>query len=289
MLFLNLLVNGLISGCAIGVVAITFSVIYSTTRVFHVAHAGIYTLAGYVTWYLSSEGLPFWLALACAVVVGAAVGAFIQSQLYSRLNQRNATPLVLLIASLGALVVIQNVMAAFFSPDVLQMPPSWRNDTIQLSAVTISVPQALVAVSGLVLFAALLLWSRRTTIGKRTRAVAANEFLAEITRLEPKRVHIIVMAIASGMIAFPSAFTALDQGLQPYTGTLILLTATVAVIAGGMDSLVGAFVTSIILSVLQTTSTVIISGQWSVAATFGLFVILMVVAPKGIFARRTTR
>ncbi len=289
MLFLNLLVNGLISGCAIGVVAITFSMIYSTTRVFHVAHAGIYTLTGYVTWYLSSEGLPFWLSLACAVVAGAAMGAFIQSQLYSRLGQRRATPLVLLIASLGTLVVIQNVMAALFSPDVLQMPPAWRNDTIQLSLVTISLPQALIAISGLVLFVALLLWSRRSTIGKRMRAVAANEFLAEITRLEPRRVHVIIMAIASGMIAFPSAFTGLDQGLQPYTGTLVLLTATVAVIAGGMDSLVGAFVTSIILSVLQTTSTVVISGQWSVAATFGLFVILMVVAPKGIFARRTTR
>ena len=48
MLALNLLINGLVTGCALGVVAVSFQLAYSTTRIFHVAHAGIYTLAGYL-------------------------------------------------------------------------------------------------------------------------------------------------------------------------------------------------------------------------------------------------
>ena len=58
MLFLHLFVDGLVSGCAIGIVAVTFTLIYTTTRVFHLAHAAIYTLAGYAAWYLTEhEGL----------------------------------------------------------------------------------------------------------------------------------------------------------------------------------------------------------------------------------------
>ena len=49
---LQLLVNGLVTGCALGVVAISFSLVYATTKIFHVAHAGIYTLGGYLAWSL---------------------------------------------------------------------------------------------------------------------------------------------------------------------------------------------------------------------------------------------
>ena len=286
MLFLRLLADGVVSGCAVGVVAVTFTLIYSTTRVFHVAHAGIYTLAGYVTWLATTNGVPFVAAVAAAVAVCAGVGALIQSQLYSRLTRRGAPPLVLLIASLGSLVVIQNTMAALFSPDILQIPATWRIRTVDFAGISLSLPQVLIAVTGVLLFVGLLAWSSRTSMGKRTRAVAANDFLAEITRLDPRRVHVVVVAIASAVLAVPGALTALDHGLQPYTGTLVLLTATIAMIAGGMGNLVGAFVTSIILTVLQTASTIAIPGQWSIAATFGLFVALMIVAPTGLFARR---
>jgi branched-subunit amino acid ABC-type transport system permease component len=177
-------------------------------------------------------------------------------------------------------------MAALFSPNILQIAADWRSRTVAPGGVTLSLPQVVIMVTSLLLFAGLLAWSRYTPMGKRTRAVAANDFLAEITRLNPRRVYVTVMAIASGMLAIPGSLTALDHGLQPYTGTLVLLTATIAMIAGGMGNLVGAFVTSIILSVLQTTSALIMPGQWSIAATFGLFVMLMIVAPTGLFARR---
>ena len=52
MLALQLLATGLVTGCALGVVAISFSLVYATTKIFHVAHAGIYTLGGYLAWSL---------------------------------------------------------------------------------------------------------------------------------------------------------------------------------------------------------------------------------------------
>ena len=83
MLALQLLATGLVTGCALGVVAISFSLVYATTKIFHVAHAGIYTLGGYLAWSLVSHGAPMVLAVVVSVVACAALGALIQTQLYA--------------------------------------------------------------------------------------------------------------------------------------------------------------------------------------------------------------
>jgi branched-chain amino acid transport system permease protein len=284
MLFISLLAEGLTTGCAIGVVAMSFSLIYSTTRVFHVAHAGIFTLAGYVAWMLAARGLPFAASLLAAVAICALAGFLIQNQLYERLLRRGASPLVLLIASLGALAILQSGMAAIFSPDILNIASSWGSETRSVAGLTLSLPQLCLLVSGPLLLGAVLLWSRFSMLGRRARAVAANSALAEVMRLNPGGVRALVMALASGVVAIPGCFIALDRGVQPYTGTLILLTATIAMIVGGIGNLAGAFAAAIILSVLQSLSTLVLPGDWSAAATFGLFIIVMIVTPAGPFA-----
>src|SRR5688572_4292845 len=111
MIVWQLLINAVVTGCALGVVAISFSLIYSTTKIFHVSHAGIFTLAGYVAWSLAQRGVPDILSLVAAMLVCAAAGAATQRFLYDPLTRRQASPLVILIASLGLLAVIVNVLA----------------------------------------------------------------------------------------------------------------------------------------------------------------------------------
>src|SRR5689334_8349517 len=122
MLALQLLATGLVTGCALGVVAISFALVYATTKIFHVAHAGIYTLAGYLAWSLVVHNAPLILAMIVSIVACTALGALIQSQLYARLERRRATHLVVLIASLGTLAVIQNIIAGVYTPNILQFP-----------------------------------------------------------------------------------------------------------------------------------------------------------------------
>ena len=76
--------------------------------------------------------------------------------------------------------------------------------------------------------------------------------------------------------------------MYPYTGTLVVLTATIAMISGGLGNLAGGFIAAVILSVVQTVSTIFMPGEWSIAATFGLFVVLMIFKPTGLFVRATT-
>jgi branched-chain amino acid transport system permease protein len=284
MLALQLLINGLVTGCALGVVAVSFSLIYATTKIFHVAHAGVYTMAGYIAWWLVSRGAPDIVAVLAAVAACALLGALIQGGLYAQLATRRATHLVVLIASLGVLAVIQNIIAAVFTPNILQFPLPWAERVVSLDTIRVTYTQLATVAVSLAAYAGTMWFAHRTILGKRIRAVASNPFLAEITRLRPNTVYVYVVAIASAIVALPGVLVPLDLGLQPYGGITPLLTATIAMIAGGVGSISGAFMLSVAIAVLQNLSLLLIPGEWSIAITFFIFVIFMLFRPTGLFA-----
>ena len=284
MVVLQLLINGLVTGVGLGMVAISFALVYATLRIFHVAHAGVWTLSGYVAYSSMQAGLPLAAGLAAGIVGAAAVGAMIQWLVYAPLARRGASGLVVLIASLGVLAVIQNVLAGIYSPDILQFPGSWAGRVVHVSGILLTRAQLTTVAAGLIAYAGLIFITRRTLLGKQIRAVAANPFLAEITRLEPRRVYVVVMAIASAVVALPGILVPLDLGLQPYAGVTPLLTATIAMIAGGIGSLTGAFALALAIAVLQNLSLLIMPGEWAIGSTFAVFVVFMLFRPQGLFA-----
>ena len=285
MLALQLLFNGLATGCALGVVAVTFSLVYSTTKLFHVAHAGVYTLGGYLAWSLSIRGAPFLVAFLVAIVICAGTGALIQALLYARLERRHATHLVILIASLGTLAVMQNIVAAVYSPNILQFSLPWASTVVAGGgSIRLTVIQVLIVAASVAAYAGLMWFAHHTILGKQMRAVASNPFLAEITRLRPRRVHVYVMAIASAVVTVPGVLVPVDLGLQPYNGVTPLLTATIAMIAGGVGSITGAFVLAIAIAELQNLSLLVIPGEWSIGITFFIFLVFMLFRPTGLFA-----
>ena len=286
MLLLQLLCNGLVTGCALGMVAVSFSLVYSTTRVFHVAHAGVLSLGGYVTLALTQAGVPLVLAAALAVVAAAVAGGLIQAGLYARLERQGASHLVVLIASLGLLAMMQNALSAIFTPSTLSLGFGWGNQTVRMGGVIVTRTQLLTVVAGVLVYLALLGFVGRTALGRRIRAVSSNPFLARITRLEPARTYVAVMMIASAVVAVPGILLGLDLGLQPYGGITLLLTATVAMIAGGVGSLTGAFVIAVAIAVLQNLCLLVIPGEWSIGVTFAVFVAFMLLRPRGLFAAR---
>ena len=285
MLALQLLCNGIVTGCALGVVSVSFSFIYATTKIFHVAHAGVYTLAGYIAWWMTTHGAPFLVALAAAIVVSAALGAAIQGLLYAELERRRATPLVVLIASLGTLAVIQNIIAGVFTSNILRFPVAWGGEVLHIgSNVRLTYPQLLDVAVSLAAYGGILWFAHYTVLGKRIRAVASNPFLASITRLQPRTVHIYVVALSSAVVALPGVLVPLDLGLQPYGGVTPLLTATIAMIAGGIGSITGSFLLAVVIAELQNLSLLFIPGEWSIGITFFIFVIFMLFRPTGLFA-----
>jgi branched-chain amino acid transport system permease protein len=230
------------------------------------------------------HGAPLLLAVLVAIVACTALGALIQFALYARLESRRATHLVILIASLGVLAVIQNVVAAVFTPNILQFPLPWSSQVLPLGPVRLTYTQVLTIVISVAAYAGTMFFAHGTILGKRIRAVASNPMLADITRLQPRTVYIYVIAIASALVCLPGILVPLDLGLQPYNGVTPLLTATIAMFAGGVGSITGAFVLSVAIAIVQNLSLLVMPGEWSIGVTFFIFVIFMLFRPTGLFS-----
>jgi len=99
--------------------AVGFAIIYNTTRVFHLAHGAVLTCAAYCFYVtVAVSGLSLLVAVPITVAVAAALGCFIEFCVYAPLRRRGAGPAALMIASLGLLVLFQNLFAIVFSTDI---------------------------------------------------------------------------------------------------------------------------------------------------------------------------
>jgi branched-chain amino acid transport system permease protein len=283
--FFQLLANGLVMGCVSGMIALSFSLIYATTGVLHIAHAGVLSLSAYVLWFLLSKvGLGGWIAVPATLAAGALAGAAIQGLLYGPLGRRGAPPLVLMIASLGLLAVMDNLTAAVFSADTLFYPEGWGKRIVSIGSVILTYTQLLMLACGLLMLAAGHWVLKGSDLGRKIRAVAANPLMAEIGRLRPQRVYLVVYAIASAAVSVPGMLLGADVGIRPYTGTTYVLVAAIAMIAAGVGNIPGAFVVAMVLGIFQNAARMWLAGPWSFALTFLLFVALMVVRPRGVFS-----
>lgn len=286
MLAIQLLINGLVIGCLQGVVAASFALVYATTGVFHIAHAGVFLTGAYALWACDQAGLPLPLGLAIAIAVAALVGMAIQWVIYRRLRQDGATPLVVMIASLGALAVIDNFIAGIFTADTLFYSYEWTKQAVRIGSVTITNNQILSILVSLAVVAGLASLLSFTSLGRKIRAVASNPQMAEIGRLRPQRIYLYVYGIASAAAAIAGIMIAADFGLRPYTGMTYLLTASIAMIAAGIGRISGAFAIAVIIAVLQQFSLLFMPAQYGFALTFALFIALIILRPRGLFGSK---
>ena len=274
----------LVTGCALGVVAISFSLVYATTKIFHVAHAGIYTLGGYLAWSLLCTARRLLVAL---LVADRGVRRAWRADPEPALRPAGTAPRDAsgdpdrLARRVGgdAEHHRRSLYAEHPAIPAAMEQPTWCRS----GAVRLTYTQMLTIVVSLAAYAGAMLFAHRTILGKRIRAVASNPMLADITRLQPQTVYIYVIAIASALVCLPGMLVPLDLGLQPYNGVTPLLTATIAMIAGGVGSITGAFVLSVAIAVLQNLSLLVMPGEWSIGVTFFIFVIFMLFRPTGLF------
>ena len=136
----QLFVNGLIAGTIYALVALGFGLIYATTRFFHFAHGAVYTAGAYLAYSGWLLGLNLPGAVLLAVIDTPILGAVLEIGVYRPLRRKAASSLILLLASLGLFIVIQNLISLTFGDDtktirsgaVMVGLPIWRGEGVRL-------------------------------------------------------------------------------------------------------------------------------------------------------------
>jgi len=288
---LQLLANGLVEGSAFALLALGFALIFGATRIFHVAHGAVYGVAGYLLYaFVALARLPFWLALGLTVGLAALLGILIELVVYRPLTRRGASHMLVLVASIGTLIFIDNAVEMIFGGDNKTVSVGARlQEAIPLGPIVFTYLQLVgLAVAGGCL--ALLNWLRRhTAAGQALRAVTINPTMARIVGIDIGRVRLLAFGLGSALAAVSAAMGAVDVGLEPGRGLPVVLVAAIAVLVGGADTFTGAALGGLILGLALNLGLWRIDAAWREALAFGVMLVFILARPTGLVGRRLER
>lgn len=286
-LFLQLAATGLVVGSLYALCALGWGLIYGTTLHFHVAHGAVFTLAAYFAYAAQKFlGLPLALAVVAGVFAAALSGMLIDFLIYQPLERRGAIRTTLFIASLGLLTLIENLLAIIFTPDPLRMEVGWLADSVQLGPVFLTRLHLVSMATAILGFVALMAFLKYSLWGQAIRAVSSSPEMARTVGIDLRRVHLLTYAVGSAISAPAGILVAMDVGVEPYRGTTFVLLASVAVIMGGIGSIPGALLGALFLALLENIGVWKIPSEWQSTISFGVFLMFIVVRPRGFFGRK---
>jgi len=285
-LLLQLLATGLVVGSLYALCALGWGLIYGTTLHFHVAHGAVFSLAAYFA-YVGQKllHLPLGMAVVAAILAAAAAGLLIDLLLYQRLERRGALRTSLFIASLGLLILIENLLAIVFTPDPMRMDIGVLDTSLIIGPVFLTYLHVLTVVLAVAGYLALMLFLRHSRWGQAIRAVSSSPEMARTVGIDLKRVHLLTYAIGSALAAPAGILVAMDVGAEPFRGTRFVLLASVAVIMGGIGSIPGAMLGGLFLGLLENVGIWQLPSEWQSAISFGVFLLFIVLRPRGFFGR----
>ena len=185
-MFQQLLTNGLIAGSIYSLIALSFTIIYRTVKFFHFAHGVVYTAGAYLAYTLAiSLGLNFLISFFLATVLAGVLGLCIDRLVYSPLRQQKAPNLVLLIASFGVFIFIQNFIQLLYGAQILTLRTGPIREGYQIFSAVITPIQIMILVVSIILMCGLWLFIQKTKMGKAMRAVADDSVGASVVGVYP--------------------------------------------------------------------------------------------------------
>lgn len=284
-MFLQLIYNSIVSGLLLALVAVGFNIIFSTTKVFHLAHGVFYIIGCYVVLeskkYFPEVNMAFYsVSLLAAILVVSVFASLVEKLVYQPLTKRYAGQAISLISSLGVYIFLVNLVALHFGNENKFISTNMGNSITMGKLIIVPIQIVQLSVS-LVLLTAFLLFSRHKVF-LIIRAVTSQETVASVLGINSKKIRMFTIILGSTLAAIAGILKFYDTGINPYSGMSITLSAAVAVIIGGNASIKGTIVAALLISILQTLTEWFLSAQWKDGITFLLLIIVILWKTEGI-------
>ena len=285
-LLLQLLANGLVNGAIFSLIAISFGLVYRTTRIFHIALGGIYTASSYFLFvFFKTMNLPLWVSLLLALFFASLLGWGIEKGGYRPFFWKEAGGGVVLIASLGIFIFLENSIALIFGNET-KIISSGLEPSFNLGPVILTRIQIIQFLVGLLLSILLGIMVKKVKIVKALWAMGDEPNLVRVVGLPFYFLRSLVFLISSFYAAVASMLTSIDVGMDPHVGMSALLTGAVAVMVGGVERFSGWIAGAFVLAILQSLAVWKISARWTDLVTFSLLIIVLLTRPQGILGMR---
>lgn len=265
-------------------VAVGLTLVFGVMRILNFAHGEFVMLGAYLSfWLFTLWGIDPFASFGLVMAALAVVGAVVQTALVKRVLHAEHLNQILL--TFGVAVTLQNLALLLWTGDLRAIKVWYAATAVPLGPVSLSLGRTVGIVIAAVLTLLLYLLLFRTEYGRALRAVAQDPEAALVMGIPIQRAYVLAMAVgaayagAAGVVASVTMFT------YPLIGFLFGLKAFCVVILGGLGSVFGAVVASLILAFVESFVGVFFAqgSSWAEAVSFVMLLLVLLLRPRGLF------
>lgn len=283
------IVNTLTSFAVIGLIALSFSIIYRVVPFLNVLHGALLAVGGYSAyWAMECFSLPVFAAVGFSCIAAGGIGLVAEICVFRKIRTRTSEPLMTVLASLGLFMFIENLIALVAGNEIKEVLRGPTESLVIFFGARITQVQCFMIAA---VFAAQLLYfffQRYSRYGIEYRAVSLDQRLAEARGFDVGRIQLIAFTSGSAFAGFAGALVVLDVNLVPTMGMRLLLPAVVAVIVGGRSEF-GPICGAAIIAGVDQLSVIAFGGEWRGTSTFIVLILFLFFRPEGILNKKFRR
>lgn len=281
----QIILSGLTVGAIYALIAIGFTIVFSTVRIVNFAHGEFVMAGGMIYAYLHAiHQVPVLPAIGIAIAMCMLLSWLVYELGLAAMDKDNHIAQVMVTLGLG--ITLKGLAQVFMGKDI-QFPPAFSaGGPIAVGAATVPLQTLWIASSLVVLLLGLYGLLQHTRVGKGMMAVSINHYAATLMGISPKRSAVIAFVIAgliggaAGALLAPVASAHYDNGI------FLGIKGFAAAILGGLGSPLGAVLGGLILGLTESLTAGYVSSVYKDAVSLVLLLAILLLRPQGLIGKR---
>jgi branched-chain amino acid transport system permease protein len=278
------MIDALVIGAALALVALGLTMIFGLLDVINLAHGDLYMLGGYAAFTLIGWGFGYWGALVLVPVLVGLVGWALEELGIRPLLPRADRPIVTLLLTFGVGLMLRDLAQVVWGVDTHSVAAPLGG---MVTVAQVFLPAYRLFIFGAAFVAIALTWwlVYRTRIGAVLRATAVDPSMVASFGIPIRWVYGLTFMFGCGLAGLAGVLLSPIYAVFPNMGHDFLVMAFAVVIVGGMGSIPGAVVAALLLTQVQGLASLWIPPVWAETLVYGIMLLVLVVRPGGLFNR----
>ncbi|QDW73112.1 branched-chain amino acid ABC transporter permease [Lachnospiraceae bacterium KGMB03038] len=285
---LQIIVNGLTMGCVYALIALGYSMVYGCLKFINFAHGDVFMWgACFGLIFARMGGIPFPLALILTMVCTGLLGVILEFLAYRRL--RNVPRVVVTASALGASIVLSNLALVLVGAETYSVPPFFETQYFNIGDLVVNSLQLILLGCSIVLMLFLNWFINKSKWGKAIRATSENMSVASLMGINTNKIISVTFFIGSAFAGAAGLLIGIYyDAVYSTMGYMAGMKAFTAAVLGGIGSIPGAMIGSLILGLVESFGTTYISSSMGPAISFAILIIVLLVKPTGLIGTGDT-
>jgi branched-chain amino acid transport system permease protein len=289
--YLQALIDGIILGGLYATIAVGLSLAFGVMGILNWAHGDMMMIGMYISYFLiAGNVMDAYLTIFVTAAVLFVVGFLLQKFVFNPLMRKDSSrePLSVLISTAGLSMIVFSVATMLWTTNARSVVTRYTGRTWWFGEIMISQPRFFSFAIAVVVTILLYILLQKTEQGRALRATSQNREVARLMGINTKFIFCIAFGLSLALVGVAGGLLMPNFSVTPGIGAVYTNTAFIVVVLGGKGNIPGCLISGFIIGIIERMGALIFTEAIAVMLTFMMFIVILLLKPNGIFAKRGT-